>query len=326
VSWLWQYRIPYGKVTLIAGRPGVGKSWLVAEIAARVSTGAPWPDQQHQYREPKNVVLMCAEDDLGDTIRPRLDALQADCQRIYALQARRSGKGDVPLLLDDVDVIEKAIEDTKAQVLIIDPIGSYIGSTVDTHRDSEVRAQLSSYLLMAARKQIALILVAHVRKGGALIADEAVLGSVGYVGLARSVIHVGRDPDDRDRVLVVHGKNNLGPTPSPLSFRICGEPVSLVWETEATVDIDPDTIHTIVTADRGRPPSERSMAIDWLADVLANGPLSAQQIRVMARDAGLAMTTVRRAAATLRVKLVRVGYPSQTVWALPDYEPDVIPE
>lgn len=212
ISWLWPNRIPLGRITLLVGRPGEGKSFLTTDIASRVSTGSSWPDRTVC---PKgSVILMSAEDDPADTIRPRLDAHDADVRKIQYLTGVRRFSNNIEsegvISLADVDAIEEAIQTIlDCKLVIIDPIGSYLGHKIDAHRDNEVRAVLSPIAKLAERYGIAVLVVAHRRKGQGNHADELAMGSVAFSGVARSVLHLSRDPTNTKRRLLLPGKNNL---------------------------------------------------------------------------------------------------------------------
>ena len=147
VDWLWPGRIPAGRATLLVGRPGEGKSFVTMDWASRVSTGTPWPDGTACPRG--SVILISGEDDPRDTLRPRLDAHDADTSRIHLLAMKRLQTPDgntqeVMFTLDDVTTLENAIQQVSdCRLIIIDPIGSFIGAKTDAHRDNEVRGVLA---------------------------------------------------------------------------------------------------------------------------------------------------------------------------------------
>jgi len=183
IRWLWPGRIPLGRITLLAGVPGIGKSFLALDAAARVSTGSPWPDGQPCPRG--SVLVLAAEDDPGDTIRPRLDAMRADTRRIHLLTAVRHVENGQPceltVSLHDVDAIEQAIKRIgDCRLVIVDPIGSYLGSRTDGNAENQVRAVLQPLAHLARRHGPAVVIVAHRRKATGTTADEVVMGSRAY--------------------------------------------------------------------------------------------------------------------------------------------------
>lgn len=167
VRWLWPGRIPIGMLTLIAGDPGVGKSFLTCALAAAVSTGGGWPDEPDDRRRPASVVIMNAEDTLANTIRPRLDAAGADVRRIHSLTTVRRRDGtlagfrlgaDLPRLEEALDTLEDV------QLLVVDPVSAYLGGQ-DEHKNAEVREILTPLQQLAERRGVAVVLITHMNKG-----------------------------------------------------------------------------------------------------------------------------------------------------------------
>ena len=153
VRWLWEGWIPLAKLTVLDGDPGLGKSLTTLDITARVSTGRPMPDgSRGDLKDPESVVIMSAEDGLGDTIRPRLEAAGADCERIFALQA--IGEGDDARLPDltDLDAVRESVQQHDAKLVIIDPLMAFLPSDSDAHRDQDVRRILAPLARLAEER------------------------------------------------------------------------------------------------------------------------------------------------------------------------------
>lgn len=329
ISWLWAGRIPLGRLSLLVGRPGEGKSFCVTDMTARVTTGTPWPDGTDCPAGP--VILICGEDDPGDTIRPRLDAHRADVRRVHLLSMVRridtEGKRqDVLFTLADVAALEaalKAIPDCR--LVVVDPIGSFIGGGTDAHRDNEVRAVLAPVAALAQKYGPAVLLVAHRRKSGGSNADELALGSRAFTGIARAVWHLSRDPDNKARRLLLPGKCNLSAEGDGLAFTICGNPPALSWEHEPVTMRADDALAQENGADAkpGPEPAARNMAAEWLraelAD-LAEHPVAA--IKDAAKAAGLgSWKTVQRAAQEIGVISERATFGGGYIWRLPKPAP-----
>jgi len=244
IDWLWPNRIPEGWLSLLVGRPGAGKIFLTCDLAARISKGEPWPDGSKNVEG--SVVLITTEDDPNDTIRPRLDALNANVSKIHVLRGINVQKGpnaepdELAFTLKDVDQLAEAIRQVKdCRLVVIDPVGSFIGKGTDAHRDNEVRSLLTPVSRVAESHGIAVLVVMHRRKSEAVFADDTVMGSTAFTGLARAVWHLSSDPDDRARRLLVPGKCNQSAQPTGMAFTIEGDPVRLEW--------DPDPVE--MTAD-----------------------------------------------------------------------------
>jgi len=301
VAWLWRERIPLGRLTVLAGRPGVGKSFVTVDFASRVSTGMAWPDGSVN-ESAGGVLFFAAEDDPADTIRPRLDAAGADSGRVY--YCRNVDLAEIESHIDRVP---------DCRLVVIDPIGSYLGRYVDAYRENEVRAVLEPLAEIASRRNIAVILVAHTRKAWASFADDSVLGSRAFVGLARAVWHVTKDPKDRTRRLFLPGKSNLSRETSGLAFWIASDPPRVQWL--GSVDLQADDL-TAEEPTRGRKSEVRNAAVDWLRTLLRDGAMSVHAIRKAAQEAGFSWRTVRRAAETLPIERRKKAFDGGWEWRL----------
>jgi len=324
VPWLWPGRIPLGRITLLVGRPGEGKSFLTIDAVSRVSTGTPWPDGSAC---PKgSIILISAEDDPADTIRPRLDAHYADVSRVHLLAAvrRADGKGTYERLitLADVDAIETALARTPdCKLIVINPIGSFLGGQTDSHRDSEVRAVLAPIAALAEKYGPAVLVVAHRRKSAGSIADDLALGSRAFTGIARAVWHLTRDPENKSRRLMLPGKNNLAREGDGLVFTIVGDPPHIVWERDP-VSMSADDALAAETASRNTKPGPDADALDaatdWLRSTLASGPRLARELaNEWCNGQGGGKRTLHRAKQSLQVEAFRLEVPGPWWWRLP---------
>jgi hypothetical protein len=319
VRWLWEGRIPRGRLSLLAGRPGEGKSMASMDWAARVTTGRAWPDGLPCSRG--SVVLVAGEDDPHDTIRPRLDAHGADVTRVHLLQSvvrigQKGAASEAAFTLLDLP----ALESTLAQVpdcalVIVDPIGSFIGGGIDAHRDNEVRSVLAPLAALAQRSGAAVLLVAHQRKGAASHADDLVLGSRAFTGIARSVLHLMMDPDDNGRRLLLPGKMNLARPAAGLAFTIVGNPPRVEWEPEP-VAMTADGILAAQSAGEGDGRTERNDAADWLRDYLGDGPKLARDVLSESKAAGFSKRTIDRAKPMAGVRTRKEAFSGGWVWEL----------
>ncbi len=319
LRWLWPGRIPLGKLALIAGDPGLGKSLLTIDLAARVSTGADFPDGT--ACEQGNVILLSAEDDAADTIRPRLDAAGADVSRVHWFEAVRNVTADgksvetVFNLERDIDVLEDAIRQSGARLVVIDPISAYLGE-VDSHNNSSVRGLLSPLARFAGTRKVAVIAISHLRKSaGAAI--HRIVESLAFSAAARAAWGVAPDPDDRARRLFAPIKQNLAPDTGGLAYRIEAPAgvARILWEPGA-VAVD---VNAVMSGFESREAdSERREASEWLRDFLADGPRGAADVRSQARLVGLTWITVRRAADSISILKRKIGgRGAGWEWALP---------
>lgn len=321
VEWLWQDRIPLGKLTVIQGDPKQGKSLLTIDIATRVSTGNPFPDEPDTRRKPGGVVLLNAEDDLADTVRPRLDAAGADVSRVTALSGVERSKargGPRWFTLADIDHLEEAILATAdCRVVILDPVSAYEGK-IDGHRNGEVRGLLGPLAALAAKHRVAIILVTHLNKGGS--GGKAIYratGSLAWNAAARAIFIVGSDPVDPERRVVLPVGGNLARDPSGLAFRIVGDVPRVEWFS-GPVNLSADDLVRSEPEGSGRE-SREGEATEWLRFALADGPIPATEVRERADADGIKWRTLERAKSALGIVPTREGFgdSGRWVWALP---------
>jgi hypothetical protein len=308
VSWLWKPYIPKGKLTLEEGDPGIGKSWVSLAIATGVTLGKGLPGQE--ISESGNVLLASAEDGLGDTIRPRLDAMGADVSRILAI--------DGALTLDDSGfaLLEAYLERVSPALLIIDPLVAYIGAGVDIHRANETRSVMAQLARLAEKYEIAILAVRHLTKGSMSKAIYRGLGSIDITAACRSVLMAGSDPDNPQNRALVHIKSNLAPAGPSIGYEL--REGGFYWTGES-----PLTATQILAADNGEGKSARDEAADFLRDELRDGPVEWQQIEKDRKEAGITEITLRRARESLGVRIRREGEPGRrgggrSVWELPE--------
>lgn len=190
IKWLWYPYIPYGKLTIVQGDPGEGKTTFALNLAAKLSLGENFEnDSESEDREPINVIYQTAEDGLADTVKPRLEAAGADCSKILVID-----ESEKSLSMKD-DRIEQTLEQTHAKLLILDPIQAYLGDNVDMNRANETRNVTKRIAALAERTGCAIILIGHMNKGGGQKAAYRGIGSIDFFAIARSVLLVARVPD-----------------------------------------------------------------------------------------------------------------------------------
>jgi hypothetical protein len=322
IEWLWPTRAAIGKLTLIAGDPGLGKSQLTAWMAAKVTTTGAWPNDEG--RAPLgNVIMLSCEDDIADTIRPRLEAAGADLGRVHVIESVKTATGQMRAfsITQDLPKLEQALATTRdVKLVVIDPITAYMGGS-DTHKTGDVRAALAPLQELASRFHVAIVVISHFNKGsGNGKSINAVTGSTAFVAASRAALVVVRDPADAGRRLLIEAKNNLA-CASGLAFSI-QETMLTNGIRAPRVEFEDGVVE--LTADQaiGEPASNpKGNAVDdamaFLRCELADGPKPATAVFAAAKNAGIAPRTLRRAADRTGVKPHKAGYRGEWVWSFP---------
>lgn len=324
VDWLWPGRIALGKLTLIAGDPGLGKSFLTLDLAARVSRGSAWPDAPGVVTTSGGVVLLSAEDGVADTIRPRLDAAGADVNRIVALEAIRSigDKGRESArtfdLSRDLAALEAAIQSVEVcRLVVIDPVTAYLGG-VDSHKNADIRGLLAPLGTIAERHRVAVVAVTHLNKSSGGPAIYRAMGSLAFAAAARAAWAVSKDKDDPRRRLLLPIKNNIAPDTGGLAYRIEPRGVdgcpAVAWEPNP-VNLSADDA-LAGDRDEGGGRTERDDAADWLRDYLGDGPKLARDVLAESKAAGFAKRTIDRAKRAAGVRTRKEAFGGGWVWEL----------
>ncbi|MEX2315952.1 MAG: AAA family ATPase [Pirellulales bacterium] len=339
IRWLWPGRIPLGHLTLLAGDPGVGKSLLALDLAARVSRGNPWPDEamaeggggraEGKPGSPGSVLLLTAEDDLAETIRPRLEAAGADCSRIVAQPmlmpmseyvSREAGIMQAFELRGNVNRLRSMVRQLpNCRLLVIDSMNIFLSDNT-TRSKNALPGVLLRLAGLARESGLAVLVITHFRKKEGMSIHRT-LGSLAFVATARVVWAVTRDPDDPNRRLLLPIKNNLAADRSGLAFTIASDAPNgapkIHW-LPAPVDSAAE-VEMCNSLPRGRPDDERQQAKSWLRQRLAGGPCAVKELREEADANGFSRGTLRRAFRDLCGNAIRESpLPSSPwIWQLP---------
>ncbi|MGI8830542.1 MAG: AAA family ATPase [Candidatus Limnocylindria bacterium] len=311
VEWIWPGYLARGKLHMLDGDPGLGKSTAALDIAARLSRGAIMPDGS-PGTAPAGVVILTAEDGIADTVRPRLEAAGADLERIVALTGIVDGDGErMPGLPLDLAAIEAGIRQVDAALVIVDPIMAYLPADVNAHRDQDVRRALAPTAALAERTRAAILAVRHLNKSGGAHAVYRGGGSIGIIGAARVGLLVARDPDDDARRIVAVTKNNLAAEAPSLAFQLV--PDDTIGA--ARVEWLGESVHgaSALLSIRADDPEEGGAlaeAVEVLRTILADGPVSAKDAeREATNGAGVSHATLLRARKAAGVIAEKVGRP-----------------
>ncbi len=319
VEWLWPGWVPLGKLTVLDGDPGVGKSTLLLDLAARLSRDGVMPDGA---RGPLGAALiLSAEDGEEDTIRPRLAAAGAVLERICTLPTVRDEDGEMrpPEIPLDLPAIDAAVRQFGARLLVIDPLMAYL-TGADASVDQEVRRALFKLSRLAERRECAVVCLRHLSKVGG---DKAVYrggGSIGIVAAARSGLVVAADPDQPGRRILAAAKCNLALPPRPLRFALeAADGVCRVrWLGQADVTAD-ELVRRLTRPELVKRAEERTRlqeAVEFLRNLLADGPEPTAHCYLLAQTEGIARRTLQRALKPAGVRQRRAAKGGDMVWQL----------
>lgn len=319
IDFIWPGRLAKGKHTCFAGEGGLGKSQLLINITATLTTGGLWPCGEG--RAPVvNVIILSAEDGVDDVLVPRLIAAGADLKHVYIVRAIKSqdGKGECRFNLQEhLGELEKKIAEIGDVGLVwIDPVTSYMGK-VDSHNNTALRGVLDPISEMAERTNVAFASVTHFTKGTAdkgIKAMHRVMGGAAFTTAPRAAFAIIEDPDDQNRRLLLHLKNNLAPKTQGLAFRLGAQMVGIdertdkeiwashiLWE-DKPVETTADQAAAVSAPGARQAGSAREEAADFLRQILRDGPIPAPHIWDAARANGIADRTLKRAKDDLGIK------------------------
>lgn len=291
VKWLWYPYIPYGKVTIIQGDPGEGKTTLILNLAALLSKGEKLPESEEKS-DPINIIYQTAEDGLSDTVKPRLIAANADDERITVIDESKS-----ELSLTD-ERLEQAIIETKAKLVILDPLQAYIGANVDMHRANEIRPVMKHLSEVAQRQQCAVVLIGHLNKAMGMKSSYRGLGSIDIPASARSVLLVGRIKDNPTVIVMAQIKSSLAPEGEPIAFELNKETgFRFIGKYDISID---DLLNGVATT------SKLEQAEKLLRDMLSDGSsIKQKQLQHQAKIRNISERTLNEAKKNVGVRSFR---------------------
>ena len=317
VQWLWPGRIALGKLAVLEGDPGVGKSILTIAVAAHVTSGVLLPDTASA--DPADVLFITYEDGLGDTVLPRLTAAGGDSHRFHVVDCVEPCAGSVerPLTVpEDVERLRIEIKKYGAKLVVIDPLGAALSSNIDAHKDAEVRRALASLSNVAAESGVAIVVVRHFPKRASGRAITAGAGSIGITGAARGVLALHQDPGDSTKRVLAVAKCNLALLAPSLRFRFeqhgNGVP-RICWEGESSLSAD-----DLILSRAAAPDVREDEASAFLKQRLEKSPRLASQLLKEAQAEGISRGRLERAKKKLRVRHFRERFGGLYVWELPN--------
>lgn len=318
ISWLWRGYVPFGKLTVLEGDPGLSKSTLTLWLAARLSRGLVLPDGSTP--DAADSLFITYEDGVADTLRPRAELAGADLERIHVLAGlSANGDDERPFVIpNDVSLIRQHIEETRARLLVIDPLDAALSGASDSYKGQDMRRALAPLAIAAEETGAAVVVVRHLTKARSANAITAGAGSIGIAGAARCVLAVHRHPEDEangSRRLLAVAKCNLAPLAPSREYCLVshGDHARIEWGGESTLSAD------TLTATRGDAEEHeaRKDAKEFLRALLHNGPrLKSEVVREGEKEC-ISTRTLERAARELGIRPSRAGFGASATWSLP---------
>jgi len=330
LEWLMPGFIPKAKLVTVAGDPGVGKGLFIADLAARITAGRALPGEASGAGDPGGVFFCSEEDSLEDVVKPRILAAGGDPKKIrfFTGMTRRDPDGSVTgfrsFTLADIDAFTEALKtgQAKPQLIVFDPVTSYLGKGVDANSNGDVRTALAPYIKAAQESSATVLLVTHLNKAKEMSATQRVIGSTAFAAISRSVLMVtlGRDADER---CVFQTKSNLGPKPAALAFRIQGsvveengvsaETASIEWSNDP-VDL---TIEEALEGLSAKAEEVREVH-GTIRERLNRGPASLSELHTLVSGKGVSERQLRKRLSELKATAKPEGHRGPWMYRLPE--------
>jgi len=299
VDWLWYKRIAYGKLSLLSGDPGLGKSLITLDLAGRITTGNNWPVDNAPCKKG-SVIFLNAEDEVDDTIKPRLVTIGADVSKVFAITAAKDFDKENEVidrsvsLKTDINRIEGIIKKIPdCRLFVIDPITAYMEGT-DSYKNAEVRTFLAPIKLLAEKTGVAVLLVSHLNKSTGHNAINRISGSGALPALCRAVYNVAKDEDDEEIRYFIPVKNNLGVDRGAFTYRIVStdnDMPRVEWG-ESIIDLTADEA---MGATHGESKSAVDEAADFLEQELSHGSMKMIDLKEKAKQNDISPASLKRA-------------------------------
>ena len=307
VKWLWYPYIPFGKVTLLQGDPGDGKSKFMLSLAALLSKGEHLPFADEEEREPITIIYQTTEDDADDTVVPRFNSAGGNGDNLIFI------KEDMKSLSFGDNRIREAIEKYNAKLLILDPMSSYIGESCSMNNANETRAEFNHLIAVAKETGCAIVIIAHMNKMKDTNPLYRTNGSIDIAGAARSILAIIRTANKEapaERYLV-QVKSNLAPTGSAILFEVAESGVNFVSEMEMTAE----EAFSSLAPKMGRPNETELRAKDFILEMLQDGEMLANDCEAKLEEAGFKKSTIKKAKKKAGVVSHKKGF--LWYWSLP---------
>lgn len=313
VRWLWHPYVPLGKLTLLEGDPGQGKTYLMLAAAAAITRGYSLPDQRGRVPPPHgqagNVLYFTAEDGLADTIRPRAEQAGANLDKLLVVEGWTAGGDMEAFTFAQLALLGETIHDLQIQLVIIDPIQAFLGADVDMHRANEVRPLMAQLGRLAALHHCAILAIRHITKGTGKALYRG-LGSIDFTAAARSVLVIAESLEDEQKRVLAQAKNSLEAKGASLVFTITAD--GFQWCGTSKISAD-----ELLSGQPQKHQHQRNAAGEWLVQTLRPGEMAVTTLRAEAEANGISFRTLERAKVRLGVVSFQKG--DRWYWKLPEF-------
>ena len=291
VEWLWFPHLPFGKLTIIQGNPGEGKTYFAMMLTAACTNRKTFPNMEEI--EPFNVIYQTAEDGMGDTIKPRLVEAGADLSRVMVIDDTEEA-----LTLSD-DRIEKAIRQNQVRLLIIDPVQAFIGADVDMNRANEVRPVFRKLGMIAEKTGCAIVLIGHLNKSSGTQSTYRGLGSIDIMAAVRSLLFIGKVKKDPTTRVLIHEKSSLAPPGETMAFKL-GDEEGFRWVGAYEISAD-----DLLDGKEGKPTETKlQRGTKLIYELLADGnAVTIRELDEKAKSQGISQRTMREARSRMKEEL-----------------------
>ena len=319
VDWFYEGRIPLGDLTLLVGPPGLGKTTFACELGARGARG-------ELEGAAADVIFVSAEDSLAHTLVPRFEVAGADLDRAWGMKIVEADGYEVGFTLpDDIAYLQDLVEETGANLVVLDPVVAHLSGSIDSHKDHSVRRALAPLAALAESTGAAVLGIMHLNKSHSTDVLQRINGSGGFGATARSVLLLGEDPkapEGSPERLLIHAKSNFGHLAPAMRLKVEGRTFTTAEgeeaETAGIVWMGEDQTATAARVLGGRQePSREDIATDFLRENLAEGPLPRAEVEALAGEEEITLTTLKRAAKKLGIVSKREGFGTGSSWTLP---------
>jgi hypothetical protein len=306
VDWLWFPYLARGTLTILDGDPGVGKSLVALDLAARLTTGRAWPNEKAPDRPPERVLISNAEDPVRDVLLPRFDAAGGCRDRLDLFGGLFRGSAGPVQFPRDFPALAARLRAVPTALCVVDPMMAFFPPAVTTNSDQVIRSVLTPFARLAAETGTAVLFVRHLTKAGGRKSVYRGAGSIGILGAVRSGLLAGRHPEEPGRFVLAVTKSNLATAAPGLAYRITDGP-KIDWLKPTAIAAD-DLCGTFAADPAGKGPE------NWLRNLLALGPVPAAEVERKAAKAGIDFRTLKDLKRKLRVESRRVKAGSRWRW------------